>query len=69
MIREFTRALVFTGATFAIGGSLSAAPEIPAVGTPAPAIEAATWFNHIGKAPSVEGLGGQAILIEFWATW
>ncbi len=41
----------------------------PAVGTPAPEIDGQVWFNHIGKAPSLATLRGQAILLEFWATW
>lgn len=41
----------------------------PAVGAPAPEIDGQVWFNHIGKAPNLASLRGQAILLEFWATW
>lgn len=39
------------------------------VGAAAPEISDATWYNHIGQAPTIASLRGQAILIEFWATW
>ena len=43
--------------------------DLPPVGSAAPAIDGQKWFNHIGQRPSVESLRGQAILLEFWATW
>lgn len=44
-------------------------PDGLAVGTVAPEIPAKRWFNHIGKPLSLADLRGQAVLIEFWATW
>lgn len=38
------------------------------VGTPAPEIQAATWFNA-PNAPSLASLRGEVVLLEFWATW
>ncbi|MDP6409612.1 MAG: hypothetical protein QGI46_09555, partial [Planctomycetota bacterium] len=43
--------------------------ELPAVGSDAPVISGERWYNHIGPDPSLETLKGQAILLEFWATW
>lgn len=34
-----------------------------------PELEADTWFNVQGDVPTLEGLRGRAVLIEFWATW
>lgn len=44
-------------------------PDLPAVGTAAPQINGERWYNHIGRNPSLESLKGQAIMLEFWATW
>ena len=41
----------------------------PEVGSPAPEIEFRTVFNHIGREPNLAALRGQAVLLEFWATW
>ena len=41
----------------------------PQVGDEAPEIAASTWYNNIGIAPSLENYRGQAVLLEFWATW
>ncbi len=30
---------------------------------------APVWFNHVGQPPSLQNLRGQAVLIDFWATW
>ena len=43
--------------------------DVLAPGTPAPEIDAKEWFNHIGVPPTLANLRGQAVLIEFWATW
>lgn len=49
--------------------SSPAAPaQKPSVGAAAPEFDARFWFNHIGKAPSMESLRGHAILLEFWST-
>ena len=40
-----------------------------AAGTVAPEIPVGRWFNHIGKPLTLADLRGQAVLIEFWATW
>jgi hypothetical protein len=47
----------------------SARPDGIAPGTPAPEINSSEWFNHIGKPLTLADLKGQAVLIEFWATW
>ncbi len=39
------------------------------LGAPAPEISSKTWFNHIGRPLSLENLRGNAVLLEFWATW
>ena len=44
-------------------------PGGPEVGKPAPEIDGKTWLNHLGAAPSLASLRGQAVLLEFWATW
>jgi hypothetical protein len=43
--------------------------EGPAVGAEAPDLNAKTWFNHIGRPLELDNLGGNAVLVEFWATW
>ena len=40
-----------------------------AVGAPAPAIEAASWLNWDGDAPTLQSLAGRVVMIEFWGTW
>ena len=44
-------------------------PEGIEPGTDAPEITSGQWFNHIGAPLSLAELRGQAVLIEFWATW
>ena len=39
------------------------------IGSPAPEIDGKVWLNHLGDGPSLASLRGQAVLIEFWATW
>ena len=41
----------------------------PEIGSPAPEIDFRTVFNHIGREPNLASLRGQAVLLEFWATW
>lgn len=53
--------------SLALCGSLHA--QGPEVGEKAPEINAKEWLNTIGPAPSLKNLRGQAVLIEFWATW
>jgi len=61
--------------SFLLPGALLALPflplsaEGPTVGEPAPEIGAPTWFNNLGISPSLENYAGQAVLLEFWATW
>jgi hypothetical protein len=43
--------------------------EGPEVGKPAPEIGARAWLNNLGTDPSLANLRGQAVLLEFWATW
>jgi hypothetical protein len=56
----------------ASGATLESAPPVaegPVIGKPAPEIDGRTWLNHIGAPPSLASLRGQAVLLEFWATW
>jgi len=69
MFTKLVRTACLASAVAFLGSALCAAPDLPPVGTEAPEIEAATWFNHVGKNPDLESLRGRAILIEFWATW
>ncbi len=57
------------GITLALGAATLPTPDLPDVGTAAPEISGSTWFNHIGADPDLESLRGQAVLLEFWATW
>jgi thiol-disulfide isomerase/thioredoxin len=41
----------------------------PAVGKDAPPIQAAAWLNWKGDAPTLAGLKGRVVLLEFWGTW
>ena len=41
----------------------------PEVGKAAPEIDGKAWLNHLGTDPNLASLRGQAVLIEFWATW
>jgi len=43
--------------------------EGPEVGKAPPEISAKAWLNHVGAEPSLASLRGQAVLLEFWATW
>jgi hypothetical protein len=43
--------------------------EEPEIGKPAPEINGKTWLNNLGTDPNLVALRGQAVLIEFWATW
>jgi hypothetical protein len=39
------------------------------IGADAPPLKAKTWFNHVGRDLEIDNLGGNAVLVEFWATW
>lgn len=39
------------------------------LGTPAPNVTASSWFNHIGTDIDLADFKGQAVVLEFWATW
>ena len=47
----------------------SLAPEGIEIGAEAPPLGGKTWFNHIGRPLELDNLGGNAVLVEFWATW
>jgi len=55
--------------TLAIASFKGSAPEGIAVGAEAPPLNVKTWFNHIGRPLELDNLGGNAVLVEFWATW
>lgn len=44
-------------------------PEKLGEGVAAPEIDGKSWYNHLGRSPSLQSLRGHAVLIEFWATW
>jgi len=39
------------------------------IGSAAPNATASEWFNHIGADLDLASLKGQAVVLEFWATW
>ncbi len=45
------------------------APAEATVGEPSPNVTASAWFNHIGADFDLASLKGQAVVLEFWATW
>jgi hypothetical protein len=57
-------AVALTAASFK-----SPPPEGIQVGADALSLDAKTWFNHIGRPLELDNLGGNAVLVEFWATW
>lgn len=59
-------ALAATGLAFEVAATKGGEPE---VGKPAPEIGAKNWLNQLGTDPSLANLRGQAVLLEFWATW
>lgn len=61
--------LSIAAVALAASAALSLVKEGPEIGSPAPAISAPTWFNHVGRPLTLDNLGGNAVLIEFWATW
>jgi hypothetical protein len=60
--------LLVCGAAAAVGFRAPLA-DVPEPGSDAPKIDAKTWFNHIGRPLTLDNLGGNAVLVEFWATW
>ena len=69
---KLSLALLSLGATLALAVAPFAARatvDKPAVGADAPDITAPTWFNHLGRTINKNNLGGNAVLVEFWATW
>lgn len=43
--------------------------QLPEPGASAPALTAASWLNWTGDAPTLAGLQGRVVLLEFWGTW
>ncbi len=68
MIQRLIQTFLLAGLA-GLGLLACAAPPQPPIGSEAPAIEASTWYNHDGPAPSLATLQGKAVLLEFWATW
>jgi hypothetical protein len=62
-------AIGFVASGFALSGSLLSEEGAPAIGESAPEINGKAWVNSLGADPSLASLRGQAVLIEFWATW
>jgi len=69
MMRTLSTSLVLVGALAVTGLSMLTGPDLPPAGSAAPVIEAASWYNHIGRNPDLNSLRGKAVLLEFWATW
>jgi hypothetical protein len=57
------------GVLLAVGAATRPTVDLPEVGSPAPEVSASAWYNHIGTNPDLASLRGQAVLLEFWATW
>ncbi|MCY2960497.1 MAG: hypothetical protein NTY35_10070 [Planctomycetota bacterium] len=55
--------------SLAVVGFKSPAADGIQPGAEAPPLNAKTWFNHIGRPLELDNLGGNAVLVEFWATW
>jgi hypothetical protein len=53
----------------AVAGFRAPRGDAPEPGSDAPPIDAKSWFNHIGRPLTLDNLGGNAVLVEFWATW
>jgi peroxiredoxin len=53
----------------ALLASLPCPAQHPSVGKDAPPIQAASWLNWQGDAPTLEKLKGRVVLLEFWGTW
>ena len=60
-------ALAIVGSAFLLSGTVPFDGK-PEIGTLAPEIKGKKFLNSIGAEPSLEGLRGQAVLIEFWFT-
>ncbi|MBL8862960.1 MAG: redoxin domain-containing protein [Planctomycetes bacterium] len=69
MMQKFLSAALVAGGALAAASFTSPRAEGPEIGAPAPEIAAKTWFNHIGRPITLESLRGQAVMLEFWATW
>ena len=60
------------GAALALGAiAVIARPATEGLelGKPAPNITATSWFNHLGTDIDLSDFKGQAVVVEFWATW
>ena len=68
-MKHLTLILAAALGSLALAGLRPTTPDVLEPGAEAPEIDAQGWFNHIGAAPTLEGLRGQAVLLEFWATW
>jgi hypothetical protein len=63
-------ALALTASGLAVASALPRiGGEGPEVGKPAPEIDGKVWLNNLGATPTLASFRGQAVLLEFWATW
>ncbi len=65
-IPAITTGLIAAAALYAFATPTPAPLEI---GAAAPNATASAWFNHIGADFDLASLKGQAVVLEFWATW
>jgi hypothetical protein len=68
-MRNNAIASMWTGLALTLVLCGSSRAQGPELGSKAPEINAKEWLNTFGSTPSLKNLRGQAVLIEFWATW